>query len=252
MQPSKRPHRRSGSTGLTFVAPTNRHCRANQSFHFRSVYLGLPTPGFQRSVWSDDSVISVLLQIPEIKLPCSQQVWDGILKCWRQSVFAGGDSLCAGGGATAGDIKAATHQQSIKNRYQQVRIGMRTLGFKRYIHSPDFTRDVLPIPDTSVPYSKRAWDRVVRHWRRSLHLYDACPPPVAVARDSTPKRRHTPALREVNRCMSVISPVEMGFPVVQLMSAQTWSQKGHRWPFRNSYSEWDNRLSTASSDIPSA
>lgn len=214
MQPSKGPHRRSGST--------TAYCRVNQSFHFRSVCLGLPTPGFQRSVWSDDSVISVLLQIPEIKLPCSQQVWDGILKCWRQSVFAG-DSLCAGGGATAGDIKAATHQKSIKNRYQQVRIGMRTLGFKRYIHSPDFTWDVLPIPDTSVPYSKRAWDRVVRHWRRSLHLYDARPPPVAVARDSTPKRKHTSALREVNRCMSVISPAEMGFPMVQLMSAQPWS-----------------------------
>ena len=225
-QPSKGLDWRSGDTTPAMA------CRGiNRSFHFRSVYLGLPTPGFQRSVWSDDCVISVLLQIPAIELPCSQQVWDGIVKCWRQSVFEG-DSLCAGGGATAGDYKADTHQQKIKSRYRQVRIGMQTQGFKRYIRSLDFGRDVLPIPDTSVPCSKRAWDSVLRHWRRSLHLYDdARPSLVAVARGPVSKRRHTPARRKVDQCASIASPTEMGFPMVQPMPTQPWWQTGDRRRF---------------------
>ena len=64
----------------------------------------------------------------------------------------------------------STSKQAI--RYRQVRYGFVTRGFRHYILSADFAHGLLPIPDVDVVCGKRGWDRLVRHWRCALHVYD--------------------------------------------------------------------------------
>ncbi|KAJ3260600.1 Oocyte-specific histone RNA stem-loop-binding protein 2 [Boothiomyces macroporosus] len=63
----------------------------------------------------------------------------------------------------------------LEQRQKQIDYGKNTVGYKRYIATVPKHERKFPHPETPDKYSKcskRAWDGLVRSWRRKLHLWD--------------------------------------------------------------------------------
>ncbi|KAL0234679.1 hypothetical protein PCE1_001715 [Barthelona sp. PCE] len=73
-----------------------------------------------------------------------------------------------------GDEKE-TNPRRIAQRNKQIEFGYQTVGYKNFINTvprEDRTEDHPVTPDPEVKMSKRAFDYVVRKWRRQLHEFD--------------------------------------------------------------------------------
>jgi histone RNA hairpin-binding protein len=84
----------------------------------------------------------------------------------------------AGSGAGAGAMRGAmreTDPHKLKQRQRQIDYGKNTLGYARYLElvkkSERRASDVRT-PDIHAAMSKRAFDGIVKKWRRALHAYD--------------------------------------------------------------------------------
>ena len=107
---------------------------------------------------------------------------------WRAIDAAGGDDVFdlraervergSNASTTAGAPSLETDAHKIKQRQRQIDYGKNTLGYARYLELVDRAMRKPSdawTPDVRARASKRAFDGMVRKWRRALHAYD---PPV--------------------------------------------------------------------------
>ena len=107
---------------------------------------------------------------------------------WRAIEAAGGDDVFdlraervergSNASTTAGALSLETDAHKIKQRQRQIDYGKNTLGYARYLELVDRAMRKPSdawTPDVRARASKRAFDGMVRKWRRALHAYD---PPV--------------------------------------------------------------------------
>lgn len=63
----------------------------------------------------------------------------------------------------------------MEQRQKQIDYGKNTTGYDNYLKAvprPERTKEHPRTPDKSRKCSKRAWDGLIRVWRRQLHKYD--------------------------------------------------------------------------------
>jgi hypothetical protein len=73
------------------------------------------------------------------------------------------------------DRPKETDPHRIKQRQKQIDYGKNTIGYQRYcqlVPKNKRKRTDPHTPDVHMAVSKRAWDSIVRRWRRMLHLWD--------------------------------------------------------------------------------
>eukprot|EP00042_Codosiga_hollandica_P017321 m.47067 g.47067 ORF g.47067 m.47067 type:complete len:144 (-) comp47509_c0_seq1:169-600(-) len=90
---------------------------------------------------------------------------------------------------TASGAAKSTHQKRVESKHatesdehrlqqrmKQIEFGKNTLGYTLYLQSvpkKDRKKGEHPVtPDVKRKCSKRAWDGLVRNWRKALHVYD--------------------------------------------------------------------------------
>ena len=81
----------------------------------------------------------------------------------------------AGGSASTSGKTRETDPHKLNQRQRQIDYGKNTLGYARYLElvaKSDRKASDARTPDIHAPLSKRAFDGVVRKWRRFLHAYD--------------------------------------------------------------------------------
>lgn len=89
------------------------------------------------------------------------------------------ESSCSSGdGSSQSSRKPMEYEKDLailERRQKQIDYGKNTLGYENYLKQvpkDQRTKDHPKTPPKHIKYSRRAWDGVVRVWRKQLHCYD--------------------------------------------------------------------------------
>ncbi|XP_052867373.1 histone RNA hairpin-binding protein [Anopheles cruzii] len=91
---------------------------------------------------------------------------------WRRESSSSGASSQNSGRRM---IEFETDEAVLSRRQKQIDYGKNTLGYTNYIEKiprHERTKDHPKTPQKHMKYSRRAWDGVIKVWRKQLHVFD--------------------------------------------------------------------------------
>lgn len=96
----------------------------------------------------------------------------------RTDRFSRRESTDSGDGSSQSSRRPVEYEKDIETlvrRQKQIDYGKNTLGYENYtrqVPREQRTRDHPKTPPKHIKYSRRAWDGLVRVWRKKLHCFD--------------------------------------------------------------------------------
>ncbi|XP_058062473.1 histone RNA hairpin-binding protein [Anopheles bellator] len=93
---------------------------------------------------------------------------------WRRESSSSGASS-QNSGRNKQTVEFETDEAVLSRRQKQIDYGKNTLGYTNYIEKVprhERTKDHPKTPQKHMKYSRRAWDGVIKVWRKQLHVFD--------------------------------------------------------------------------------